>query len=180
MLREIYEERRRKKFREEVGRVVISGTFAALVGAAAGVLFAPQAGKDTRRDIAEGSRELTNRAREGAQDIADELYIRSLEAKHAAQKTVGRISDRTNEFVDQGVEKAYEFADKAKDKAEEVGDEIEEKKEELEKKAEEKAKEAKEKGKEVKEATKDLKEDLKEQNKEVKKDVKEFKDKVTK
>lgn len=173
MLREIYEERRRKKFREEVGRVVISGTFAALIGAAAGVLFAPQAGKDTRRDIAEGSRELTNRAKEGAQDIADELYIRSLEAKHAAQKTVGRLSERTNEFVDQGVEKAHEFADKAKDKAEEVGDQIEEKKEELEKKAEEK-------GKEIKEATEDLKEDLKEQNKEVKKDVKEFKDKVTK
>ena len=52
MLRDLYEARRRRRFREEVGNLVISASLAAMAGAFVGILFAPKSGEETRAEIA--------------------------------------------------------------------------------------------------------------------------------
>lgn len=145
MLREIYEARRRRKIREEVGKVVISGTFAAVIGAAAGILLAPKSGKETREDIIAGSKEVAMKAKASAQDFADELYLKGLEAKHTAKRTVEKLSAKTEEIVDGTKQKSQEISEKVKNKAEEVAEEVEEKSEDIIDEAEDLVEEVKEK-----------------------------------
>lgn len=60
---------RERYLREERARKFALG---AAVGAAAGLLLAPQSGKKTREDIADRSRELAENAKDMALDTADE------------------------------------------------------------------------------------------------------------
>lgn len=178
MLRDLYEARRRRRIREEVGGVVISATLAALAGATAGLLLAPKSGKETREEIKDVSREYALKAKTGARDLADEVYIRGLEAKQAARETVDKIALKTEtvagnlaekgaDVVDEAATKAQRFADRAKDKAEDVADKVVEV-------AEDVADKGKDKAEDLKDATHKLGEDLKEKNREVEREVKKF------
>ena len=73
-----YFERKRKEAqrREAAERAGAVLTGAAL-GGLAGILFAPQSGKETRKDIADKSRELAENARDAAGDLADSVQYKA-------------------------------------------------------------------------------------------------------
>lgn len=167
MLRDLYEARKRRKFKEAVGGVVISSVLAATAGAVAGLLLAPQSGKETREDLKEGARELK-----------DEMYIKGLEVKDAARDTVEDAKAKGKEFLDTAEDKAKEAKEKGEELVDEAGDKVEEAKLKAELKAEDVKEDVKDKAEDAKEATEDLKDDLKDKNKEVKKDAKRFGRKV--
>lgn len=167
MLRDLYEARKRRRFREEVGNLVISASLAAMAGAVVGILFAPKSGEETRAEIAEGTKELAENVKLGARDIADEVYIRGLKAKRTARDTVDKIAAKTEKVISDVSEagedvyeaaqyKAQQFAGDVKDKAEDVKEGL------------------KDKAEDVKEATEDLKDDLAAKTEEVKEDAKRF------
>lgn len=76
------------------GIMLIAG---GLLGAAAALLFAPQTGKQTRRDIARYSR----KARRQAEDIVDEFAGNV----HGMVETIG---DRAEDILDKGKDLAHE------------------------------------------------------------------------
>ena len=156
MLRDLYEARRRRRIREEVGGLVISATLAALAGATAGVLLAPKSGKETREDLKETSREVALKAKSGAREIADEVYIRGLEAKQTAKETVEKIASKTEELKDEVTDKGLEVASDAANKASHLASTAEHKADEL------------------KDATEKLGDDLERKNREVESDIKKF------
>ena len=156
MLRDLYEARRRRRIREEVGGLVISAAFAALAGAAAGVLLAPKSGEETRRELIEGSKEVAEKAKLGARDLADEVYIRSLEARQTAKETVNKLASKTDRFIDDASEKGEEILDEAGNKVSSLKSD------------------AKGKVEEVKDATGQLAEDLKNKTEEIEGDAKKF------
>lgn len=156
MLRDLYEARRRRRFREEVGNLVISASLAAMAGAVVGILFAPKSGEETRAEIAENTREIAENVKLGARDLADEVYIRGLEAKRTARDTVDKIAARTEKVIEDVTEAGEDIYESAQYKAQKFAEDV------------------KDKAEGVKEATEDLKEDLEAKTEEVKADVKKF------
>lgn len=167
MLRDLYEARRRRRFREEVGNLVISASLAAMAGAVVGILFAPKSGEETRAEIAEGTKELAENVKLGARDIADEVYIRGLEAKRTAKDTVDKIAAKTDKVISDVSEAGEDVYEAAQYKAQKFAGDVKEK-------AEDVKEGLKDKAEDVKEATEDLKDDLSEKTEEVKEDAKRF------
>lgn len=99
MLRDLYEARRRRRIREEIGNLVISASIAAMAGATLGILFAPKSGKETRAEIAESTKGMAANVKSSAKDIADEVYVKSLEAKKVAKDTVEKIAAKTEQVI---------------------------------------------------------------------------------
>ena len=152
MLRDLYEARRRRRFREEVGNLVISASLAAMAGAVVGILFAPKSGEETRAEIAEGTREMAENVKHGARDLADEVYIRGLEAKRTARDTVDKIAYKTEKVIADVTEAGEDIYEQAQYKAHKLASDV------------------KEKADEVKEATEDFIDDIQEKAEEVEDD----------
>jgi gas vesicle protein len=65
---------RGKKQRKESARKVLSGVMiGSAIGATAGILFAPKAGKETRQDISKKVKETAATAKEKVQETVDEV-----------------------------------------------------------------------------------------------------------
>jgi gas vesicle protein len=106
---------RGKKQRKESARKVLSGVvIGSAIGAAAGILFAPKAGKETRQDISKKVKETAATAKEKVQETVDEVKekMESMKDKKIA------IVEKTGETAEvKEVSSEYEVLKKAtKDK----------------------------------------------------------------
>jgi gas vesicle protein len=63
----------------------------AVLGAGLGLLFAPQAGERTRRDIARRARRLRAEAEERFEDLGDEVRERGRAVKETAEELVDKV-----------------------------------------------------------------------------------------
>lgn len=77
--------------RDFMSGLIIGG----LVGVAVGLLFAPEAGDQTRERVRKQSREWTSRARESAERVADQV-----------RTTAGDVVERVREGADEIAERA--------------------------------------------------------------------------
>jgi gas vesicle protein len=68
-----------------------------IIGAGVALLFAPQSGKRTRRDIARYTKRVKHKAEEAVDDLAD-----------AVSELAETVSDKTAEIVDRGKDYASE------------------------------------------------------------------------
>jgi gas vesicle protein len=95
---------------EHVGRkIAIGSAIAGAVGYLAGVLTAPKAGKQTRKDIANKAGEVVNDAEDQLQDLNDELKDM---LKNTKNKTVALSSSARAEF-NEAVVKAKDAQNKS-------------------------------------------------------------------
>ncbi len=65
----------------------------ALIGAAAGLLFAPQEGERTRRDIARRAKRLRDDAEERWEDVKDEVTDRGRRVKESVEEWADDVRD---------------------------------------------------------------------------------------
>ncbi|AMV70813.1 hypothetical protein DBW_0411 [Desulfuromonas sp. DDH964] len=79
-----------------------------LIGAGIGILFAPQSGKRTRRQISRYSKKVKNETEALIRDSAE-----------AVRETVDTLADRTSDLVEKGGEVAEEWREHLMDALEE-------------------------------------------------------------
>ncbi|MDO5301500.1 MAG: YtxH domain-containing protein [Tissierellia bacterium] len=104
-----------RELREESARSLAIG---AILGAVAGVLFAPKSGEETRSDIANRSRELAEQAKEQALDASDKLSVKAYEAQEAVRNTYDDLKLRAAERA----EDMRENVEVARAKAQAIGE----------------------------------------------------------
>ncbi|MBI4697756.1 MAG: YtxH domain-containing protein [Nitrospirae bacterium] len=75
------------------GRIAAAFLIGGIVGAGVALLFAPQSGEKTRRDIAKAARRVKSDIKERAEDIADSI-----------EDLVDKIGDRISEATSKGKE----------------------------------------------------------------------------
>ncbi len=88
-----------------------------LIGAAAGILFAPKSGKETREDISRKSQELYSRAKEEydtAVDKSKKAYESAVERMKEVQASARRKAGEAEEKVEQWAEKGKDTLDETK------------------------------------------------------------------
>lgn len=69
----------------------------ALVGAGVGLLFAPQSGERTRRDIAKRARRLRDEAEDKIEELGEELESRGRRIKGAVEDWADDVADEVRE-----------------------------------------------------------------------------------
>jgi gas vesicle protein len=80
------------------------------LGALAGVLYAPKAGKETREDIAAGARE----AKERAGELAEQGRVKAREFAEQGKQQVNEYVDRGREYYDRGRTQWSQYVEKGK------------------------------------------------------------------
>ena len=73
-----------------------------LIGAGAALLLAPQAGEDTRADIAEGTRRLGHRAGDAWDDLRDELHWAARRGRRRMRRGVTRGGWAAEDLMERG------------------------------------------------------------------------------
>lgn len=106
--------RERTLRRNRVGMLALGVAIGGTVGAAAGVLFAPRAGKETREDISRRSSEVWEKVKENASTTGQQL-ISSVEEK----------SSRVRAAAEKGVDAARKGVDAARESLQEPSRESE-------------------------------------------------------
>jgi gas vesicle protein len=86
----------------------------AAIGAGLGILFAPQAGERTRRDLARRGRKLRAQAEDKLDDVADDLKVRGKRIK----ETVSEFADEVVDEVTEGTRKLERTALTAREELE--------------------------------------------------------------
>ena len=157
MISEILKYRRRKRYLEDAVNV----TLGALVGVAAGVLFAPQSGEETRAQIAQQSKEAALKAKDVAEDLTDAVGEKYSEFQDYSKDLIEKVKKN----VEEGVEFTKEQIDALEEAAGEIADEAKDK-------VKEAKRDVKETASNVKDTAEDVKDDLKQAKDDVKKDVK--------
>jgi gas vesicle protein len=71
--------------------------FGALLGAGLGLLFAPQSGERTRRDISRRARKLRREAEERFDDVIDEVETRGRKVKAQVEEWVEDVGEEVRE-----------------------------------------------------------------------------------
>ena len=69
----------------------------AAIGAGLGILFAPQAGERTRRDLARRGRKLRAEAEDKLEDLADDLKVRGRKIKETVSEFADEVADEVTE-----------------------------------------------------------------------------------
>jgi gas vesicle protein len=69
----------------------------AALGAGLGLLFAPQPGEETRRDLARGGRRLRARAEDTFDDLSDELETRGRKFKDTVEEFADGVIDEVKD-----------------------------------------------------------------------------------
>lgn len=69
----------------------------AAIGAGLGILFAPQAGERTRRDLARRGRKLRAEAEDKLEDLADDLKVRGRKIKESVADFADEVADEVTE-----------------------------------------------------------------------------------
>lgn len=153
-------ERARKVFWEDAKKFTAGALIGVTIGAATGILFAPQSGKKTREELAEGMQNASEEIKEKANEVA-------VNAKNAYNAKVGSRLTSIRPAIEAGLDAAEEtYEDEKVATVEDIRDNYTEE----DKKA---AREFEKKKENVKEAASDVKEDLKKTGKDVKEDFEE-------
>lgn len=83
----------------ETGKIIGAMFIGALVGAALGVLFAPEKGSTTRSEIADGVKDLVNDLKKKMKEEAEDLVKKAEEvedlAEDKAEEVVDSIKNKT-------------------------------------------------------------------------------------
>jgi gas vesicle protein len=69
----------------------------AAIGAGLGILFAPQSGERTRRDLARRGRKLRAEAEDKLEDLADDLKVRGRKIKESVADFADEVADEVTE-----------------------------------------------------------------------------------
>jgi gas vesicle protein len=69
----------------------------AAIGAGLGILFAPQAGERTRRDLARRGRKFRAEAEDKLEDLADDLKVRGRKIKDTVSEFADEVADEVTE-----------------------------------------------------------------------------------
>ncbi len=88
-----------------------------LIGAAAGILFAPKSGKETREDISRKAQDLAARARdeyEAAVEKSKKVYEAALERMKEVQSAAGKKASEAEGKVEDMLDKGMESLDHTK------------------------------------------------------------------
>lgn len=89
LLKKIEEKRKKQRRAEKNKKVAIAGlgvAVGALAGSAAGVLFAPKSGKETREDIAEKSKVAKDKLNDGVQATKEKVEESKSKIKEYLEK----------------------------------------------------------------------------------------------
>lgn len=150
MLFEYLDGKRRERERARIARSIGNIVVGSLVGAAAGVLFAPKSGEETRADIADKSRELAEVAKEKSLDTADTLSAKAYEAQTAVRNTYDDLklraaikADQMKDDAEIAKAKARAIGEIVREEGTVVKEELANSKEEIKKSVKEVAEEAK-------------------------------------
>lgn len=122
----------RRKRRDTAGKVGFGLALGALVGSAAGVLFAPKSGKETRKDI-----------KDAVQETGEQIKATSKEFSKNVQKTYHDTVDKVSSFGEKKLTQLHNVAEDVEEKTEKALEKAKDKAEETKEKVEEKASEAK-------------------------------------
>lgn len=89
----------RKQRRDNVKRIAIGSAVAGAVGYLAGILTAPQSGKDTRKDIKDNANRAAAEAEKNLKQLHTELDQTLAQAKTQGAKLRGRAKDELNDLT---------------------------------------------------------------------------------
>lgn len=107
-----------EKKSEANAKIVIGALTGILLGATAGLLFAPQSGKETREDIAKVAEKGYGKAVEASQNVAnyvrDKSHVVSEKIKKGKNKAVKDVADTVANVADDVADKAEEISEETK------------------------------------------------------------------
>lgn len=101
----------RRKQHDTAKKVAIGGAIAAVVGYLAGILTAPQSGKETREDIKDTANKGLAQAEKELKKLHTELDKAILQAKANSADLRGKAKDELNDLID----KAKDSKEKARE-----------------------------------------------------------------
>lgn len=78
--------------------VMLTVLISAAAGAAAGILFAPEKGARTRRELSKRGRDLSNMARDEFEDFLDEVRDRYEETHDLADELLSKGEKKANDL----------------------------------------------------------------------------------
>jgi gas vesicle protein len=90
----------RRQRRKNMKRLAIGGTIAGVFGYLAGILTAPQSGKETRQDIKENASKGLAEAEKDLKNLHTELDKALAQAKVKGSKLRGRAKNELNDLID--------------------------------------------------------------------------------
>ncbi len=101
----------RRKQHDTAKKVAVGGAIAAIIGYVAGVLTAPQSGKETRDDIKEGASKGLAQAEKELKKLHTELDKAIAQARVNSTDLRGKAKDELNDLID----KAKDSKEKARE-----------------------------------------------------------------
>jgi gas vesicle protein len=117
----LYEKRKKEKQRKlkiQTAKKVLVGTVAgSLSGLLGGLLFSPKSGKETREDIANTSKDITNNIKNKTVELKETMDIKVSEVKDSAADAKIKIKQKTAELketIDNKVSEAKDSVTEAK------------------------------------------------------------------
>lgn len=112
----------RKKRLESAKKLGTGLTIGALIGSAAGVLFAPKSGEETRRDISDAALKANEQLKEKSKELSNEVVKKYNETKESLidykeskLTNLKAVEDDVEELVIDKKNDAKELAEEAKD-----------------------------------------------------------------
>lgn len=165
------EDRRReaqvKRQLKDAGKIVAGASLGAMLG----ILFAPQSGEKTRKDIGDKAQETKEYLESASRDVADDIQFKAFQASEQVKKTYENLKDmadqKKGEFKDDvevAKAKAKAIGEVVRDEAKDLKEDVENTKDSLKDGAENIKDEVKEGAskvsKEAKEATEEIKKEV--------------------
>jgi gas vesicle protein len=105
----------RDRRRENMKRLAIGSTLAAVAGYVAGLLTAPKSGKETRKDIKKAADKSMAEAEKDLKKLHTELDKVIKQARTQAKSKGGKLSAKAQKELDSLVEKAKDTKEKARE-----------------------------------------------------------------
>ena len=128
----LYEKRKKEKQRKlkiQTAKKVLVGTVAgSLSGLLGGLLFSPKSGKETREDIANTSKDITNNIKNKTAELKETMDTKVSEVKDNAADAKTKIKQKTAELKETIDNKVSEAKDSVTDAKVKISEYLNEKK----------------------------------------------------